>query len=111
MPFFRFADIPSEYVTPKYSKAFGPLLTGTQIEVGRLRFGKGEGAVPHAHAQEQVMVVLTGLLRVVLDGQTTDLGPGEGFLASPNVLHQVTALEDAEVLSCKGLVDGRGHRI
>jgi quercetin dioxygenase-like cupin family protein len=111
MPFFRFADIPSEYVTPKYSKAFGPLLTGTQIEVGRLRFGKGEGAVPHAHSQEQVMVVLTGLLRVVLDGQTTDLGPGEGFLASPNVLHQVTALEDAEVLSCKGLVDGRGHRI
>ena len=49
MPVFRFADIKSEYVTPKYSKAFGPLLTGTQIEVGRLHFGKGEGAVPHAH--------------------------------------------------------------
>ena len=57
------------------------------------------------------MVVLTGRLRVILDGQATDVGPGEGFLAPPNVLHQVTALEDAEVLSCKGLVDGRGHRI
>lgn len=111
MPVFRFADIKSEYVTPKYSKAFGPLLTGTQIEVGQLHFKKGEGAVPHAHPQEQVMVVVSGRLRVILDGQTTDLGPGEGFLAPPNVQHQVTALEDTEALSCKGLVEGRGHRI
>jgi quercetin dioxygenase-like cupin family protein len=111
MPVFRFADLQKEYVTPKYSKAFGPLLTGTQIEVGQLHFGKGEGAVPHAHPQEQVMVVLTGRLKVVIDGQTAELGPREGFLAPPNVQHQVTALEDTEVLSCKGLVDGRGHRI
>ena len=111
MPVFRFADMQSEYVTPKYSKAFGPLLTGTQIEVGQLHFGKGEGAVPHAHPQEQVMVVLSGRLRVTIDGQTTALGPGEGFLAPPNVQHQVEALEDTLALSCKGLVDGRGHRI
>ena len=111
MPVFRFADLHSEYVTPKYSKAFGPLLTGTQIEVGRLHFEKGEGAVRHAHPQEQVMVVLSGRLRVTIDGQTSDLGPGEGFLAAPNEPHQVTALENTDVLSCKGLVDGRGHRI
>jgi quercetin dioxygenase-like cupin family protein len=111
MPVFKFAEMQGEYVTPKYSKAFGPLLTGTQIEVGELRFGQGEGAVPHAHPQEQVMVVLTGRLRVTIDGQTSDLGPGEGFLAPPNVPHQVTALEETRVLSCKGLVDGRGHRI
>lgn len=111
MPIFRFAEIQSEYVTPKYSKAFGPLLTGTQIEVGQLRFRAGEGAVPHTHPQEQVMVVVCGRLRVTIDGQTSDLGPGEGFLAPPNAEHHVTALEDTEVLSCKGLVDGRGHRI
>jgi len=57
------------------------------------------------------MVVLSGRLRVILDGQTSDLGPGEGFLAAPNLRHQVQALEETEVLSCKGLVDGRGHRI
>lgn len=57
------------------------------------------------------MVVVRGRLRVAIDGQTSDLGPGEGFLAPPNVEHRVTALEDTEVLSCKGLVDGRGHRI
>jgi quercetin dioxygenase-like cupin family protein len=46
-----------------------------------------------------------------MDGQTRDLGPGEGFLAPSNVLHQVTALEAAEVLSCKNVVEGHGHKI
>ena len=111
MPFFKFADFESEYVTPKYSKAFGPLITGSQVEVGRLHFGSGEGAVAHQHPQEQVMVVLSGRIRVVMDGATVECGAGEGFLAPPNMLHQVTAVEDTEVISCKGLVDGRGHRI
>ncbi len=98
-------------MTPKYSKAFGPLVTGTQIEVGRLRFAAGEGAVEHLHPQEQIMVVLSGRLQVALEGTTEVLGPGEGFLAPPNVRHQVTALDDTEVLSCKGIRDGVGHRI
>src|SRR5437879_3045893 len=116
MPFYRFETLPQETISPhystavggtvtgevievgKYAMAFRPLLTGTQIKVGRLHFGKGEGAVPHAHPQEQVMVVLSGRLQVILDGQTSDLGPGEGFLAPPNVRHQVQALEETEVL-------------
>ncbi|MCL6499378.1 MAG: cupin domain-containing protein [Firmicutes bacterium] len=111
MPFFDFDELQAEYVTPKYSKAFGQLVTGSQIEVGRLRFRAGEGAVPHAHPQEQIMVVLRGRLRATLGDETRELGPGQGFLAPPNLQHQVTALEDSEVLSCKALVDGRGHRI
>ena len=111
MPFIDFDALEPEYVTPRYSKAFGPLVTGEQVEVGRLRFSHGEGAVPHAHPQEQIMVVLRGRLQVTLGGQTRELGPGQGFLAPPNTPHHVTALEDTEVLSCKGLVDGRGHRI
>ena len=111
MPVFRFAEVKSESVTPKYSKASGPLLSGSQIEVGWLHFGQGEGAARHAHLEEQIMVVLSGCLRVTMDGQTSDLGPGEGFLAPPNVPHQVTALENTDELSCKGLVDSRGQRV
>ncbi len=111
MPFFDFDQLQAEYVTPKYSKAFGPLVTGSQIEVGRLRFGAGEGAVPHAHPQEQIVVVLRGRLRVTLGDEARELGPGQGFLAPPNLQHHVTALEDSEVLSCKALVDGKGHKI
>jgi quercetin dioxygenase-like cupin family protein len=111
MPFFQFDEIKSEFVTPKYSKAFGPLVTGEQVEVGRLHFGQGEGAVEHAHPQEQMMIVISGKLRATLNGETIELGPGEGFHALPNVKHQVMAVEDTYVLSCKGIVNGTGHRI
>ncbi len=103
--------MPKEVVTPKHSTAYGELLTGQTIEVGRLRFAAGKGANPHQHPQEQIMVVLKGRLRVTLDGEVSELGPGEAFHALPNRPHQVTAIEDCEVLSCKGMVDGAGHRI
>jgi quercetin dioxygenase-like cupin family protein len=111
MGFQRFDELPKEYVTPQHSRAYGELLTGQSIEVGRLRFKKGEGATPHKHPQEQIMYVIEGRLQVTLDGETTELGPGEAFHATPMVLHNVTALEDTQVLSCKSLVDGAGHRI
>ncbi len=111
MGFHDFDELPKEYVTPQHSRAYGELLTGQGIEVGRLRFEKGEGASPHQHPQEQIMYVIEGRLRVTLDGETTELGPGEAFHATPMVLHDVTALEDTQVLSCKSLVDGAGHRI
>ncbi len=41
MTFLDFDKLEPEYVTPRYSQAFGPLVTGEQIEVGRLRFGNG----------------------------------------------------------------------
>ena len=111
MGFHNFDEMPKEYVTPKHSMAFGELLTGQSIEVGRLRFKKGEGANPHSHPQEQIMFVVSGRLKVTLDGKTAELGPGEAFHATPNVLHNVTAAEDSEVISCKSLVNGAGHRI
>jgi hypothetical protein len=49
MPFLVFDEIDKEVVTPKYSTAYGELVTGEFIEVGRLRFKAGEGAVEHAH--------------------------------------------------------------
>jgi quercetin dioxygenase-like cupin family protein len=111
MGFHTFDVMPKEVVTPKHSTAYGELLTGQTIEVGRLRFKAGEGANPHQHPQEQIMVVLQGRLRVTLDGKVAEIGRGEAFHATSNTLHQVTALEDTEVLSCKGLVGGQGHRI
>lgn len=111
MPFVVLDDIDKELVTPKHSTAYGELVTGEQVEVGRLRFKQGEGAEPHQHPQEQVLIVLEGLLRVTLNGETRDMGPGTGYHAPPNVLHGVEALEDTTVISSKGIVGGLGHRI
>ena len=49
MPIYQLEDIPEEFVTPKHSTAYGRLITGTQVEVGLLRYKAGEGAKQHAH--------------------------------------------------------------
>lgn len=113
MPLVRLDEVQKEYVTPKYSTAFGELVAGERIEVGRLRFDASEGAVEHSHPQEQVMIVVSGRLRVEIPTEHEDgeLGPGEGFYAPANVRHRVTALRDTVVISCKDVIDGVGHRV
>jgi quercetin dioxygenase-like cupin family protein len=111
MPFLHLDEIDKEFVTPKYSTAFGELVAGEKIEVGRLRFDANEGAVEHAHPQEQVMIIISGRLHVEMEGGEADLGPGEGFHAPPSVPHKVTAIEDTVVISCKDVLDGVGHKV
>jgi quercetin dioxygenase-like cupin family protein len=112
MPFLVFDEIEKETVTPKYSTAYGELVTGETIEVGRLRFKAGEGAVEHAHPHEQVMYVISGRLSVDLEGEDhAELGPGMGFHAKPNQKHRVQAVEDTLVLSSKNVIEGVGHKI
>lgn len=60
--------------------------------------------MPHAHPPKQVMVVLSGKLRVRFEEQVAELGPGQAFLAAPNIGHHVTALMDTRVLSVKDMV-------
>lgn len=111
MPFVVFDEVEKETVTPKYSTAYGELITGEFIEVGRLRFKKGEGAVEHQHPHEQIMVVVSGLLAVDLDGEHAELRPGMAFHAKPDHKHKVSAIEDTEVISCKHVIQGVGHKI
>jgi quercetin dioxygenase-like cupin family protein len=100
-----------ELVTPKHSKAQGCLITGEQLEVGILRIKSGEGAQTHSHPHEQIIIMLEGELRLTLDGEVSVLRPGHAVHIRPNVPHSTIALQDTRVVSCKGVVDGVGHRI
>jgi len=111
MPVYKLAELNEELVTPKHSTAFGPLITGEQIEVGLLRYKAGEGAEEHAHPHEQVLFVLSGRVRMTIGGETYELGPREVAHLPPNVPHSLHAIEDTEVVSAKGIVGGVGHRI
>ena len=111
MPFHHFDEIEKEYATPKYSTAFGEMVTGEKLEVGRFTFDKGEGAVEHAHPHEQIMYVISGKLKVEFPDETGEIGPGSAFHAPSMIKHRVTALEDTTVLSVKNTIDGVGHKI
>ena len=111
MPFYKFDALKKEHMTPKHSTAFGSLITGEQIEVGLLRYKKGEGANEHAHPHEQVLFVLSGRVEMMIGGEKAVLGPRDVAHMPPNEPHRLFALEDTEVLSAKGIVGGVGHRI
>ena len=111
MPFHKLVDIEEEYVTPQHSTGFGRLITGQQVELGVLRFRAGEGAEEHSHPHEQILLVLSGRVRIRLGGEARELGPREAAHMPPNVAHSLSALEDSEVVSAKGIVGGVGHRI
>jgi quercetin dioxygenase-like cupin family protein len=101
MYFYDLNEIPNEAVS--YSTAAGQLVAGEYLKVSLLRFKAQGGAEEHAHSYEQIMVVVRGKLRVRVGEETGEIGPGQAFLAPSNVQHQVTALEDTEVISCKDI--------
>jgi quercetin dioxygenase-like cupin family protein len=110
MPFYNFNEIPEELVTPDKSTAMAKLVTGTQVELGILRFKAGEGAKVHSHPHEQIVFMLKGRMKVKTEGKETVIGPGEAAMFAPDVPHGTVMLEDVECISVKGVLDGRAHR-
>jgi quercetin dioxygenase-like cupin family protein len=52
----------------------------------------------HTHLYEQAGYVLRGRVRMVVDGEARDLGPGEAYAVPAGVPHDAEALEDVEIL-------------
>ena len=49
---------------------------------------------PHDHPHEQVSYVAAGEIFVFLDGEPTQLGPGDIFTVPPNIPHSVQLLTE-----------------
>jgi quercetin dioxygenase-like cupin family protein len=67
-----------------------------------LEGGPKAGVVPsHAHPHEQVSCVVEGEILVHLEGESTKLGPGDFFIAPPNVAHGIDTLTThVRVIDC-----------
>ena len=94
MPFFKLKEMPEALVAPRESTAYGPTITGKELEVGYYTEPKGTGARPHHHPSEQIIMVLTGRLRMRIGEETRDIGPGEVALIPGNADHEQQALEE-----------------
>ena len=94
MPFFKLREMPEPLVALGHSTAYGPTITGEELELGYYGEPKGTGAKPHHHPSEQIIMVLTGRLWMRVGGETRDIGPGEVALIPGNQEHEQQALED-----------------
>jgi quercetin dioxygenase-like cupin family protein len=106
MPFYRWSELGSDTITPKYSTTHGATVNGTKLSVGLYKIPAGTGARPHAHPNEQVIAVVNGRMRFRLGGEERVVGPGEVILVPPHAEHQTTAIDDVEFFNCKDLVPG-----
>lgn len=52
----------------------------------------------HTHPYEQAGYVLRGRLRMIIDGEPRELGPGSSYLVPSDVKHDAVALDEVEVL-------------
>ena len=69
-----------------------------QLMLVRHYFDKDWVGARHSHPHHQLVYVVSGSLRVDVDGKTFDAHAGDSFVVDGNVEHQASALEASEVL-------------
>jgi quercetin dioxygenase-like cupin family protein len=104
--FFTWAEMQSDFITPKYSSGRGPTITGERIEVALMFYPAGTEGKPHTHPNEQIQVALQGKVRGVIGGKEHVIEAGGGVLFPSNIEHGIQILEDYTVINCKDVVPG-----
>jgi quercetin dioxygenase-like cupin family protein len=74
------------------------MLNGDAMTLARIILASGALVPEHSHDNEQIATVVSGRLRLWLDGDEVVLGPGESLLIPGKAPHRVEALEDSVVL-------------
>ena len=88
----RWIDVPSEQINDTVARRF---ITGDSVTIGRFELKQG-GVVPsHAHHNEQVSMILSGVVRFRIGGEETVVRAGEVVQIPANVPHEIEVLEDA----------------
>ena len=58
----------------------------------------GSRMPPHSHPQEQIVHILSGRMKLIVDGVAHELETGDSFYLASNVPHGVETLEETRVL-------------
>jgi quercetin dioxygenase-like cupin family protein len=84
--------------TPEPGMRRQVLANTDQLMLVRHYFDKGWVGARHSHPHHQLVYVISGAIRVEVDGATFDANAGDSFIVDGNVPHQASALEASEVL-------------
>jgi len=77
------------------------VITGAEETLTQAYFKKGALVPTHSHPGEQMIYVLQGALRAVVDGAEVTLREGEVLQIPAHVPHQAEALDDTFVLEVR----------
>ena len=74
------------------------LVHGPQLMLVEFILEGGRDLAVHTHPHEQVGYIVSGRLRLSLDGVFHELGPGDSYHVMPKIPHGVTIRETATVI-------------
>jgi quercetin dioxygenase-like cupin family protein len=74
------------------------LKEGRSMMICEFTLDKGTEIPIHSHPQEQIGYIVSGKIRITVDSQSFDLGPGDCYGALPEVPHGALVLERAVVV-------------
>ena len=105
MTFYKLSDLKRNVTLPGQPPAEGHAIQGQRMEVRYYRYPPSAGHKPHAHAEEQVMMVMKGQMRSRVAGEQKILGPGEAVYIAANVEHESWSVgEEVEFINLKAVV-------
>jgi quercetin dioxygenase-like cupin family protein len=82
-----------------YSTAHGPVVEGDRIQVGLIFKPRGTGARLHSHPNEQWNYVLSGKMKVRMEGEEDRIaGPGTVVYLPANKVHATIATTDGDLV-------------
>jgi quercetin dioxygenase-like cupin family protein len=64
----------------------------------RAALAGGSKMPAHTHSQEQIVHILSGRMKLIVDGVAHELKTGDSFYLASNVPHGVETLEETQVL-------------
>ncbi len=74
------------------------LIDGGAMMICEFTFEANTRIPDHAHPHEQVGYVVSGRVRMTVDGQDYDLGPGDSYRAPSGVRHGALTLEPTVIV-------------
>ena len=96
---YRWEELPLDKVTEMVTRK---TIVGAHELIAQLYLKKGTLVPLHTHGGEQMLYVLQGALRALVEGDETTVREGEVLVIDAGAAHQAEALDDTFVLSIRG---------
>ena len=94
MPFHRFEDIESQYLTPHLSTGTAPVIDGKYMYFCLLHKNAGTGSELHYHPNELLIFPLRGKINAIVGKDRRVVAPGTFIHAPAYARHSMRATED-----------------
>jgi quercetin dioxygenase-like cupin family protein len=93
---YRWEDLPLDKITEMITRK---AIAGAAQSMAQSYLKKGALVPRHAHAREQMIYVLQGALRLLVDLEETTVREGEVLVVPASVPHQIEAIDDTFLLT------------